>query len=169
MIEFDVKNMAKCSTVCVEFQLHRYAYLCWLIAALMCVCGVTLIVIQKGALDIVFGILLIALGVVYVPFVRWYAHKMQQKSSAVRLPGLTQHFVFTPEKVLISQMADAHYKNLIETDFSFFLGAHKFQNNYLLHTVTGQIFCLPVQDIKTGSALQFEALLQSKFAQSFGK
>lgn len=152
-----------------DLNKHAMKKLIWvliLISLLFTGCGVSTILSD----DLIGGIVIIAIGVLYIPAV-WLITKVIQKSRNKTMYILSEEtletFTFTEDKVFIEEAKGEKYKAHVETTYDYFYRIDETPTHYFLYISKHQSHVVPKCDIKEGTIEELNTLLFNNLGPKF--
>lgn len=116
--------------------------------------------------DLIFGIVLLIVGVLYYPMTKWVAKRYQNKINKTMslLSGETEEvFKFDDEKIFIYTTKGEDYRSAVETNYKYINNIVETNDHYLLYVSKVQCHVLDKKDLVSGSFEELNKIFQKHF------
>lgn len=158
---------------------HTFKKLWWLfllLSAVLIAIGIVGIVLREDSEDLVFGVLLLSLGVLYTPLVFLLTKVLQKrlnKSMSIMSSDTTQTFQFYPDRLIIKQVKQRHgeeeteFEATTNTKYDYLYRVEETRDCYFMRISKMQTHVVNKSDLTQGTIEELNEILKSNLGYKF--
>ena len=176
MIEFQGKLDENVSKTLNRHAVKKLWWMFVLLSAVFIALGVAGIIVHEDISDLIAGIFLIVIGVLFTPLVLLISKPTQKKidkSMSVLSSDTTQTFQFYPDKIIImlekkrAGEEESEYSATTTAKYSYFYKVEETRDNYFLRISRVQYHVVNKCDLKQGTLEELNSILSSNLGAKF--
>lgn len=150
------------------FTMKKLWWLYALFTAIFAGIGVLNIVSEES--DLVFGIVMICVGVLFTPLCMGLTALLQRrinKSMSIMSEDTVETYVFDEEKFSIKDEKGEDYKSMVVAKYSYFHKVISTPTHYMLYLSQSQCHVLPKDSLVEGSLEELDRILNHNLHEKF--
>lgn len=170
MIEFVGKFDGSVTKSLNNRQFKKIWWLFALMSLLLIVIGVLGVMMPDDSSDMVFGVTMIVLGVLFTPLIillTKLTQKRLDKSMTVLSSETVETYQFYPDKLVISQRKGEEFEAVTTAKYSYLYKVEETQTHYFLKISKVQSHVVNKADLTQGSIEELNLILYSNLGSSF--
>ncbi len=168
MIRFETKFDADKTKQLNKFTMKKFWWAYALCTVIFVALGVMDIVSSEP--DLVFGIVMIVIGVLFTPLCIWITSCVQKridKSMSIMSENTVETYVFDEDQFSIKQEKGEEYKAITVAKYSYFHKVVSTPQYYMLYLSKMQCHVLPKESIVGGSLEELDKILNRNLHEKF--
>ena len=166
MVEFVGKFDSNATKSLVQHQ-YKKGWVVFLIVSLL---FITVGIVCLLASDIIFGVVMIAVGVLFTPVVLIIANQMQKKmdkSMSVMSEETVEVYQFYPDKLIITQQKGDDYESTTTAKYSYLYKVEETQTHYFLNISQAQFHVVNKANLTQGTIEELNTIFYANLGASF--
>lgn len=176
MVEFKTKFDEKVTDVLNKRHLSKMKTLFTIVLVVFAFLGAMMLFVayeefqennESAISDLIFGVVLLVIGLCYYPLTKWFAKKYQNKinSTMSLLSKETEEvYKFDEDKVFIFTTKGEDYRSAVETNYKYINNIVETSEHYFLYISKIQCHVLNKKDIVSGSIEELNQIFEKHFS-----
>ncbi len=176
MVEFKIKLDNKVTEIINKHHLSKMKSLFTVVLIVFAFLGFMMLCVayedfqnnvESALSNLIFGIVLLIVGVCYYPLTKWFAKKYQNKidSSMSILSSETEEvYKFDEDKLFIFVTKGEDYRSAVETNYKYINNIVETDEHYFLYISKIQCHVLNKKDLVSGSLEELNKIFEKHFS-----
>ena len=164
MVEFRTTFDASVTQYLQKRNFKKLSWVLWIFTVLMVYLGVMSMMSEEP--DYVMGVIMILLGLLYIPIIKWIS-KWAQKKANQSMPLMSETteevYQFGMDKATIVQTKGDNYRAVVETGYQYFHKVIETPTHYLFYISNAQTHVIPKDKLAQGTLEEMEDILKANF------
>ncbi len=164
MVEFRTTFDASVTHYLQKRNFKKLSWMLWIFTAAMVFLGIMAMLGEQP--DYVMGVIMILLGLLYIPVIKWIS-KWAQKKANQSMPLMSETteevYQFDINKVTIVQTKGDNYRAVVDTGYQYFYKVIETPTHYLFYISNAQTHVIPKEKLTQGTLEEMESILKANF------
>lgn len=170
MIEVQSRFDSNLTNPLLKLQIRRMWWLFLLFSSLFILFGITNVIDPEMESDTVLGIMMIALGVLFLPLIfllsKWL-QKIMNKSLKVMNSETINYFRFDESRIFQEMIRGNEYKATSESSYTMLYKAYETQSHFFMYISNRQVHIIPKKDFITGTPQELTNIFSARLGKKF--